>query len=320
MKREKMVGVLLSFVLTSMVSLGSTNISSAEMPGKTVVLQVNSTTATINGISTTLDVAPYVDPSSNRTLVPIRFISESLGYIVLWNGTDRTVQILDKSGIDIYDYSYKDDATGEFIENFRSVYKYKYAKLQIGSNVATVSSDYKIGERVNLKDVTIEQAPVIMNGRTMLPIRFVAEQMNVDVAWDNATKKITLSAKGENYIPQAIETAMDSFAKPADTNTVYKIEDDPAYVKSGQPENYFLKVSKDLIYYKVDLAFKDSSTAKVMLSGLVVGINKDKAYIEYQLAGESSPRFDGYLQAVDNGLSFTFTNANGEKCSVTFPN
>ncbi len=320
MKRKKLLSVLLSFAMTSMVFLGATNISLAEVAGKTVVLQINSTTATINGKSTTLDVAPYVDPSSNRTLVPLRFISESLGYIVIWNGTDRTIQILNKSGMSVYDYSFEDEVTGELVENYRSLNTYKFTKLQIGSNIATVCSDYRIGERVELKDVTIEQAPVIKNSRTMLPIRFVAEQMDLDVIWDNATKKITLSPKGEVYTPHAIETAVDKFVKPANIKPVDKLENDPTYVKSGQPENYFLKVSKETIYCKVDLAVKASTTTEVVLNGMVVGFNKDKAYIEYKLAGEESPKFDGCLQVVGNGLNFTYTDAKGEKCSVTFPN
>ncbi|GEM_PF-564132 len=320
MKRKKLLSVLLSFVVTSMALLGTSNISLAEGTGKTVVLQVNSTTATIDGKSMTLDVAPYVDPSSNRTLVPLRFISESLGYIVIWNGTDRTIQILNKSGMNVYDYSFKDETTGELVENYRSLNTYKYTKLQIGSNIATVCSDYRIGERVELKDVTIEQAPVIKNSRTMLPIRFVAEQMNLDVIWDNATKKITLSPKDKGYVPHAIENALDKFVMPVNATPVDKIENDPTYVKSGQPQNYFLKVSKETIYCKVELAFKSSATAEILLNGTVVGLNKDKAYLEYKLAGQEDVKFDGCLQTLDNGLNLTYTDATGQKCSVTFPN
>lgn len=320
MKRKSLLSILLAFALTSMSLLGTANISLAEGARKTVVLQVNSTTATIDGKSTTLDVAPYVDPSSNRTLVPLRFISETLGYTVIWNSTDRSVQILNKTGMNVYDYSFEDPTTGELLENYRSLNTYKYTKLQIGSNIATICSDYRIGERVDLKDVTIEQAPVIKNSRTMLPIRFVAEQMNLDVVWDNATKNITLSPKGEVYIPHAIETAIDKFVMPANINPVDWIENDPTYVKSGQPQNYFLKVSKEIIYCKVDLAFKASGNAEILLNATVVGLNKDKAYLEYKLADQESPKFDGYLQVVDNGLNLTYMDAKGEKCSVTFPN
>jgi len=34
--------------------------------------------------------------------------------------------------------------------------------------------------------------PEIINGRTMLPLRFVAEALGCEVKWDDATKTITI--------------------------------------------------------------------------------------------------------------------------------
>lgn len=48
-----------------------------------VTLQIGSTTAQVNGKTVTLDVAPQIVDGS--TLVPLRFISESLGATVRWN-------------------------------------------------------------------------------------------------------------------------------------------------------------------------------------------------------------------------------------------
>lgn len=79
--------------------------ASAEASGKTVVLQVNNTAAIVNGESITLDVAPYIDATSGRTLVPLRFISESLGYTVTWDGEDKTVRIYNKLDMNTIDES-----------------------------------------------------------------------------------------------------------------------------------------------------------------------------------------------------------------------
>jgi len=49
----------------------------------------------------------------------------------------------------------------------------------------------------------------------MIPIRFVAEQMNLKVDWDGKTKKITISSTGEEYVPAAIETALEKIAVSA---------------------------------------------------------------------------------------------------------
>lgn len=59
--------------------------------GRTVALTIGSTQATVSGQPVTLDVAPFVVGS--RTLVPLRFVAQSLGANVNWNDSDSTVTI-----------------------------------------------------------------------------------------------------------------------------------------------------------------------------------------------------------------------------------
>ncbi|MBV8671007.1 MAG: copper amine oxidase N-terminal domain-containing protein [Candidatus Eremiobacteraeota bacterium] len=59
--------------------------------GRTVQLRIGSTQATVDGQPQTIDVAPFLIGS--RTLVPIRFISQSLGANVDWNNGTNTVTI-----------------------------------------------------------------------------------------------------------------------------------------------------------------------------------------------------------------------------------
>ncbi|MBE0467199.1 MAG: copper amine oxidase N-terminal domain-containing protein [Candidatus Desulforudis sp.] len=50
------------------------------MPPKTVIkLTVGSIKATVDGRPYTLDAAPFIKPEVNRTLVPVRFVAETLG-------------------------------------------------------------------------------------------------------------------------------------------------------------------------------------------------------------------------------------------------
>ena len=56
-----------------------------------IQLTVNSTQATVNGTAATLDVPAMV--IDGRTLVPVRFIAESTGQNVVWDGTARRVII-----------------------------------------------------------------------------------------------------------------------------------------------------------------------------------------------------------------------------------
>jgi len=58
---------------------------------KNIILTIGSKTAYVNGVPTTLDVAPKI--LSGRTLVPVRFISESVGAVVDWNAASRVVTV-----------------------------------------------------------------------------------------------------------------------------------------------------------------------------------------------------------------------------------
>lgn len=57
--------------------------------GKEVVLQIDNATAKVNGQDVALDAAPTI--INDRTVVPLRFVGESLGAAVDWNAGERQV-------------------------------------------------------------------------------------------------------------------------------------------------------------------------------------------------------------------------------------
>ena len=60
--------------------------------GDTIIeLHVDSRQAYVNGEAIVLDVAPII--RNGRTLVPVRFLSESMGFLVDWDGDDKVVRI-----------------------------------------------------------------------------------------------------------------------------------------------------------------------------------------------------------------------------------
>lgn len=58
---------------------------------KTITLKINDYTAYINNAAVTLDAPPVI--VSERTMIPVRFISENLGYGVEWNEATKRVYI-----------------------------------------------------------------------------------------------------------------------------------------------------------------------------------------------------------------------------------
>lgn len=73
--------------------IGIAGISTANgISDKTVIkMQIGNKNASINGVSTLLDVSPSI--TNGRTLVPIRFVSEELGAFVQWESTTKTITI-----------------------------------------------------------------------------------------------------------------------------------------------------------------------------------------------------------------------------------
>ena len=93
---------------------------------------------------------------NERTLVPIRFIAEALGYDVEWNKTDNSAVIDD----------------GKII-------------LYIGTNKA----------KINGKSVTLDVASTVVHNRTMVPLRVVAETLDCSVDWIGETQTVLVNAK-----------------------------------------------------------------------------------------------------------------------------
>ena len=110
---------------------------------------------TINDKAQTYDVMPVID--NGRTLVPMRGIFEALGADILWDDATKTVTGT-KDGTKI--------------------------TLQIGNTLA----------KVNDNDVTLDVAAKIIEGRTMVPVRFISEALGCNVDWNGDTKTVIINS------------------------------------------------------------------------------------------------------------------------------
>jgi photosystem II stability/assembly factor-like uncharacterized protein/methionine-rich copper-binding protein CopC len=132
---------------------------------KIITLKIGSSNMIVNDISQGIDAQGSTPIIKNgRTLVPIRAIIESLGGTVVWNATERKVTIsLGSTTIELW----------------------------IGKSTAKVN-----GVGTSIDSMNAKVVPEIINGRTMLPLRFVAENLGCDVQWDGITKTITITYQG----------------------------------------------------------------------------------------------------------------------------
>ena len=70
---------------------GATKSITATRQGTTINLQIDNIKASVNGKTVELDVPPTI--KEDRTLVPLRFVAESSGAFVDWNGEKKTIAI-----------------------------------------------------------------------------------------------------------------------------------------------------------------------------------------------------------------------------------
>lgn len=120
-----------------------------------LLFHVNELTYSINGTEYKMDANPILQ--ENRVFLPIRFVVDPVGAFLSWEGHERKVTIkLGKLDMELW------------IDN--PVAKLNGTEIPIDTNPKVV--------------------PFILNGRTMLPIRFIAENLGAQVDWVAEKKEI----------------------------------------------------------------------------------------------------------------------------------
>ncbi|MBW7474129.1 N-acetylmuramoyl-L-alanine amidase [Paenibacillus oenotherae] len=122
----------------------------------------------LNGIQLQTKAEPKLIGQS--TFVPIRTVTEGLGFDVTWQSPHVTI------------------FNGE--TNMR---------LTIGSKKAIV----------NEAEVSLDAPAINTNDTTLVPLRFVSEQFGLDVNWDKQTKSVYLNEKQSEVLPPVTETGPD---------------------------------------------------------------------------------------------------------------
>ncbi|WP_134702948.1 stalk domain-containing protein [Ammoniphilus sp. YIM 78166] len=126
-----------------------------------ILSQASQISVYLDGKRLTFEVAPTI--VNGRTLVPLRAIFESLGATVDWNGQTRTVTAAKGSTA---------------------------IRLTIGQKTA-----FK-----NNQAIMLDEPAVIINGRTLVPLRFVSEAMGSTVGWNGLSRVITISSVAKQML------------------------------------------------------------------------------------------------------------------------
>ena len=114
---------------------------------------IDNPVAKVNGFDVTLDQSATI--LNGRTVVPARFIAENLGATVSWVELNQMITIM-RGNITIM--------------------------IQIDNPIALV----------NGIEIMLEQSATILNNRTVVPARFIAENLGATEGWEEWTRKATI--------------------------------------------------------------------------------------------------------------------------------
>lgn len=98
-------------------------------------------------------VGPVIE--DGRTLVPLRTVSENLGAVVDWDEKAKSIAV---------------------------TYEDMFIKMAVDIGEAYVDGD----------EIVLDTPPVIVNGRTLVPLRFVAESMGLHVEWEPESRTVII--------------------------------------------------------------------------------------------------------------------------------
>lgn len=135
------------------------------------------------GKSIVFDVPPQ--NINDRVMVPLRAIFETIDAKVTWSDETKTIM------------SIKDEKT---------------VTMQIGNNSMWIGDE----------EVKLDSPPVIIDSRTLVPVRAIAESYDINVSWDDETKTVYLKNKADEadssykqvykeYIKNSVAAGEDSF-------------------------------------------------------------------------------------------------------------
>ena len=174
------IRVLLVIAMTLGLALGPVGGVVPSAAETTIItLTIGNPNITVNGTAHAIDASGTIPVIvAGRTLLPIRAVVEAIGGTIVWDAATRTVTIT-ASAITM--------------------------GLTIGNRMATVNG---VGLPIDSTNATV--VPLIVGGRTMLPVRFVGEQLGGTVDWNAATRTATLT-----FVPPAALTA-PSLLEPTD--------------------------------------------------------------------------------------------------------
>ncbi|CAN7459299.1 copper amine oxidase N-terminal domain-containing protein [Paenibacillus sp. LjRoot56] len=223
----------------------------------------------VDGQQLNFEVPPMIKDGS--TLVPLRALFEKFGMKVYWDASTQTITGT-KDGLNI--------------------------QMQVGEKNATV----------NGQSVTLEVPPTIIEGSTLVPLRFVGEVSGNEIGWDGVNHRINVTTHGQinlgNTSTETTSNVKQTDIKYLELSKPYKSEENEMTVTVTKIE----VVDKGGFYeYNFTYEQKNNTTDKAI----------DEATFKiYYDNGDSEPQygFFGKLMPTESiSRTYTFKATKSQK-------
>lgn len=213
----------------------STREATIKLLNNTIVLKVDSATATVNGYNVYLDAPATIIKQTGRTVVPIRFISDSLGADVAWNSTNKSVTIKFsedwlKNPVEITFWHAMQSAQGESLTKLINEFNATHPRYKI---MPTAIANYNSLQQKTTAALTSGQPPVI----TQAYENWVANYM--------LGNRLTLI---ENFVKDP-----SIGLSQAEINDFYPIMWQDGYMPDGKMWMMPFNKSNLVMYYNIDM-------------------------------------------------------------------
>lgn len=183
------------------------------------------------------------------------------------------------------------------------------------------SEESTINVYYNNTKLVFDVEPIIIEGRTMVPLRAIFEAFNMDVSWNESTKKITATKEG-------LKVELTIGSKNAYKNGALVLLDVPAYIDSGRtmvPLRFIAESTGASVDWDGNIKtvyIKDASSSQVSSKELALtykivdtGLEKyfsDSATLSKVSVGEDfygqDANYDGYQPSYTNNGDGTITD------------
>ncbi|MNB77469.1 hypothetical protein D3C75_241540 [compost metagenome] len=129
--------------------------SEVGLPTGTASMTIGQKSLTVNGVKKAIDSAPL--NQNGTTYVPIKYVLDAFGGSATWNSVTKNIMVLRGS---------------------------KALELTVNKKEFIL----------NGKRQSAEVAPILLQGRTLVPLRLVSEQLGLTVKWEQKTKTVTIES------------------------------------------------------------------------------------------------------------------------------